>query len=66
MRKEAMARPAVDKAAYIGMEVEHSNDTSGSIQTENQKTMDIQGIQSFSANQQRFNKDLRIEAYKKV
>ena len=30
-RKEARARIAIDKAAFIGMEIEHSNDTSGEI-----------------------------------
>ena len=30
-RKAAEARPYVDKSAYIGMEIEHSNDTSGHV-----------------------------------
>jgi len=34
-RKEAAARVAIDKAAFIGMETEHSNDTSGSIKEAN-------------------------------
>ena len=64
--KEKQAGIVVDRSAYTGMEVEHSNDTSGSIRDPNHKTMDIQGIQRFSKHQQRNNRDLRIEAYKKV
>lgn len=64
--KEASASTVIDRSAYTGMEVEHSNDTSGSIRTQNQKTMDVQGIERFTKFQQRTNKDLRIEAYKKV
>ena len=64
--KESAAGIAIDRSAYTGMEVEHSNDTSGSIRQPNHKTMDIQGIQRFSKHQQRENRDLRIEAYKKV
>lgn len=65
-RKEAQARIAVDKAGYIGMEVEHSNDTAGDITTENHKTIDVGGIKRFSQYQQRQHKDLRLEAFKKV
>ena len=65
-RKEAAARIAVDKAAYIGMEVEHSNDTSGRITTQNHKTIDVDSIKRFSQHAQRQHKDLRLEAFKKV
>ena len=65
-RKEALSRIPVDKAAYIEMEVEHSNDTSGKIRAPNQKTIDINSIKMFSNTQQRQLKDLRLEAYKKV
>lgn len=40
-RKEAMAPPQIDKAAYIGMETEHSNDTSGAIYTQNHQTINV-------------------------
>ena len=65
MRKEAHARIAIDKAAYIGMETEHSNDTTGEIKTPNQKLIDINGVKQFSGHQQRQFKDLRLEAYAK-
>lgn len=47
-RKEAQAAMAIDKAAYIGMEIEHSNDTAGVIREENQKLIDVESIQRFS------------------
>lgn len=34
-RKEAIALIPIDKAAFIGMEIEHSNDTSGKIREQN-------------------------------
>lgn len=38
-RKAAQAPINVDKAAYIGMETEHSNDTTGDADLVNQITM---------------------------
>ena len=38
-RKAAQAPMNVDKAAYIGMETEHSNDTTGDADLVNQITM---------------------------
>ena len=52
-RKEALARVPIDKAAYIEMEVEHSNDTAGKIKAPNQKTIDVNSIKVFSNTQQR-------------
>lgn len=40
-RKEAAAPVSIDKSSYTGMEVEHSNDTSGQIKTENHKTINL-------------------------
>mmetsp|Transcript_22445 Transcript_22445/g.30041 ORF Transcript_22445/g.30041 Transcript_22445/m.30041 type:complete len:119 (-) Transcript_22445:100-456(-) len=64
-RKEAQARLNVDKAAFIGMETEHSNDTSGEIREPNQKTIDVASVQRFTRRQQYVNRDLRVEAYNK-
>ena len=38
-RKAAQAPMNVDKAAYIGIETEHSNDTTGDMDLVNQITM---------------------------
>jgi hypothetical protein len=43
-RKETLATIPIDKSAYIEMEIEHSNDTSGKIIMPNQKTIDINSI----------------------
>ena len=51
-RKEAQAPIGVDKSAYIGMEVEHSNDTSGKIREQNHKTIDVIGVKHFTDRQQ--------------
>ena len=64
-RKEAQAPVPVDKSAYIGMEVEHSNDTSGVIRYPNHKTIDVRSVENMTRKQQRLHKDLRVEAYKK-
>ena len=62
-RKEQQARVAIDKSSFIGMEVEHSNDTSGKIRDENQKAIDVSYIKGFSRDQQKSYKNLRLEAY---
>ena len=64
-RKAMQAPHNIDKAAYIGMETEHSNDTTGDADMVNQITMNTVGIQQFGRRQQRDHKDLRVEAYKK-
>lgn len=56
---------AFDKAAYIGMEIEHSNDTSGRIKEENQKLIDVYSVQNFIRKQQKENKQVRQEAFSK-
>ena len=43
-RKDALAPLNVDKAAYIEMEIEHSNDTSGTINASNQKLVDVKSV----------------------
>ena len=48
-RKEMQAPPRIDKSAYIGMEIEHSNDTTGRMRQENHKTIDVTGIKDFNA-----------------
>lgn len=63
MRKEAQARIVLDKAAFIEMEVEHSNDTAGVITRANQKTINLDSVQQFSDAQQHKYRDLRLEAY---
>ena len=64
-RKEARSRATVDKAAFIGMETEHSNDTTGEVKEQNQKLISAVSIQQFTDSQQLRNKELRLEAYKK-
>ena len=64
-RKEALARNNIDKAAFIGMETEHSFDTSGTIDAAGQKTINLDSIKYFVDKNQRDNKDIRTEAYKK-
>lgn len=64
-RKEAQARIGIDKSAYIGMEIEHSNDTAGEIREANHKTIDVASVHNFTRNQQRENRDLRLQAYNK-
>ena len=51
-RKDAQARIGIDKSAYIGMEVEHSNDTTGSIREQNHKTIDVRSVKNFTVQQQ--------------
>ena len=51
LRKEAQARINIDKSAYIGMEVEHSNDTAGEIGEANHKTIDVAGVRTFTNKQ---------------
>ena len=65
MRKEAQARINIDKSAYIGMEVEHSNDTAGEIGEANHKTIDVAGVRHFTRKQRLDNRDLRNIAYNK-
>ena len=64
-RKEAQSRSDIDKAAYIGMETEHSADTSGGNKEAYQKTINVASVNYFTEKNQRENKSLRIEAYKK-
>jgi len=47
------------------MEIEHSNDTSGTIREMNQKTINVEAIQQFSQHQQRAQRQLRQEAFAK-
>ena len=58
-RKDQVAAMHIDKSAYTGMEVEHSNDTSGRVYAPNHKTMNITTINNFSRNQQREHRGLR-------
>ena len=46
-RKAAEAKPYIDKSAFIGMEIEHSNDTSGEVSSYYQKTAPNVGIEEF-------------------
>ena len=48
-RKAAEAKPFIDKSAFIGMEVEHSNDTSGDVPAELQKIRPNEGLKNFQA-----------------
>ena len=43
-RKEKNAPLNVDKSAYIGMETEHSNDTTGDADHLNQVTMNLVSV----------------------
>ena len=65
VRKEAQATMPIDKSGYIGMEVEHSNDTSGEVRYQNHKSIHLRDIKQFQYNQQRDNKELRLQAYGK-
>ena len=47
-RKAAAAPLAIDKSAYIGMEVEHSNDTSGRITTANHKSIQLSDVKQLA------------------
>ena len=55
----------IDKAAFIGMETEHSNDTAGEIWEQNHKTIDVASVRDFSRVQQSQNQNIRTTAYKK-
>ena len=54
-RKAAEARPYVDKSAYIGMEIEHSNDTSGDVSAYYQKRAPNVGIDQFKKSNIHYN-----------
>ena len=64
-RKAASASLYIDKSTFIGMEVEHSNDTSGSVSAEFQKAQPNEGIKAFQEGNLHFNRDVRLQAYKK-
>ena len=64
-RKAAIARPNIDKAAYIGMEIEHSNDTSAEIPAFFQKQAPNIGVDKFRRSNESENRNIRLEAYKK-
>jgi len=64
-RKESQARMNIDKAAFIGMETEHSNDTAGEIWEQNHKTIDVASVRDFSRVQKSQNHNLRLAAYNK-
>ena len=65
-RKEAQAPASIDKSAYIGMEVEHSNDTAGVVNAANQKTLNIASTQIFMDKNIRDNGQIRSQAFKKM
>ena len=50
-RKEMKAPATVDKSAYIGIEIEHSNDTTGDADRFNQITLQTVPIQNFTKRQ---------------
>ena len=47
------------------MEIEHSNDTSGEISADFQKQSLTSGVMDLVKKNQRDNKDIRLEAYRK-
>ena len=59
-RKAAGAAHYIDKSAFIGMEIEHSNDTSGHVSASIQKTAPNVGIKEFQEGNIHFNRDIRL------
>jgi len=64
-RKLAMAPVHINKSGYIGMEVEHSNDTSGDISSFMQKRAPNVGVEDFNNTNLFENGKIREIAFKK-
>ena len=62
-RKAADAKPFIDKSAIIGMEIEHSNDTSGDVSINLQKITPNKGLDQFREGNMHENKEIRMRAF---